>query len=252
MLDDPVVLLGRLDHLAAFEEIVAAWLLNVDILPRLTGPDRGKRVPVVWRGDADDVDVLAVEDFSEVGLGLDLDPVLLFQFLGALVEHDPVGIAEDGDLHPRRPHEPADVSDPSTIDPEHRGPNCLVRPIGAGASGEPPSGDGAGGRHAERPTVHLGHASPFSSGLVRPGLRRLVEIRETSPQCSAAAWPTQSRTRRPPGDSMRFRRAWKSRGRGTVVRLVIADSTPDRGHWRSVRCNLPSQRGTNRDGRNCI
>ena len=42
--------------LAAFADVVADRLLDVDVLARLHRPDGGQRVPVVRRGDADDVD----------------------------------------------------------------------------------------------------------------------------------------------------------------------------------------------------
>ena len=63
---DPVVLAGGLDHPPAFADVVADRLLDVDVLARLAGPDRGQGVPVVRRGDRDGVDVLVVEDLAEV------------------------------------------------------------------------------------------------------------------------------------------------------------------------------------------
>jgi hypothetical protein len=45
---------------------VAAGLLDIDILAGLHRPDAHQGVPVVRRGDRDDIDVLAVEDTAEV------------------------------------------------------------------------------------------------------------------------------------------------------------------------------------------
>src|SRR5437588_259859 len=39
VLDDAAVLLGRVDHLAALEDVVAAGLLDVHVLARLARPD---------------------------------------------------------------------------------------------------------------------------------------------------------------------------------------------------------------------
>ena len=60
-LADPLVLAGGLDDAAAFADVVADRLLDVHVLAGLHGPDRHQRVPVVRRGDADDIDALVVE-----------------------------------------------------------------------------------------------------------------------------------------------------------------------------------------------
>src|SRR5262249_41257111 len=57
-LANPVVLAGRLDDPPAFADIVADWLLDIHVLAGLHRPDGGQSVPVVGRGDGDDVDVL--------------------------------------------------------------------------------------------------------------------------------------------------------------------------------------------------
>src|SRR6185312_17313832 len=61
-LHDPAILPSGLDHAAAFAHIVTHGLLDVDILPRLTAPDRRQRVPVVGRRDRDGVNLLVVEN----------------------------------------------------------------------------------------------------------------------------------------------------------------------------------------------
>ena len=107
VLDDPAMLLGRLDHLPPFVDVVAPRLLDVHVLARLAGPDRRQGVPVVGRRDADHVDVLAVEDAAEVGLGLGLVAVLGGELLGPLGKDLLVGVAEHGDLDALRAHEAA-------------------------------------------------------------------------------------------------------------------------------------------------
>ena len=50
-LNDPVVLASSLDHPAAFANIVAHRLFDINVFAGLTGPDRTKSVPVVWSGE---------------------------------------------------------------------------------------------------------------------------------------------------------------------------------------------------------
>src|SRR5207253_10587248 len=61
VLDDAVVLAGRLERDRAFMDVVAGRLLDVDVLAGLAGPDRHEGVPVVGRRDGDGVKVLVVE-----------------------------------------------------------------------------------------------------------------------------------------------------------------------------------------------
>ena len=62
----PPELAGPLRHHAPFLDGVTARLLDVDVLAGLHRPDAHEGVPVVGRGDRDDVDVLAVEDAADV------------------------------------------------------------------------------------------------------------------------------------------------------------------------------------------
>ena len=65
-LDDPLVLPGGLDQLAALPAVVAQRLLDVHVLARLAAPDGGRHVPVVGRGDDHGVDRLVVQGLAEV------------------------------------------------------------------------------------------------------------------------------------------------------------------------------------------
>src|SRR5262249_41928365 len=57
VLHDDVVPPRQLDGVAALVDVVAARLLDVDVLVGLARPDRHERVPVVGRGDRDGVEV---------------------------------------------------------------------------------------------------------------------------------------------------------------------------------------------------
>jgi hypothetical protein len=66
MLDHPLIFLGGFHTLAAFKDVVADRLFDVHILARLAGPDRHQRMPMVGRGDRDDIQRLVVERFAHV------------------------------------------------------------------------------------------------------------------------------------------------------------------------------------------
>src|SRR5262249_38206890 len=68
-LHDPAVLSRGLDHLAAFFYSDADRFLDVDIFAVLAGFDGHVGVPVIGRGNADNVDAFVVEDFAEIGDG---------------------------------------------------------------------------------------------------------------------------------------------------------------------------------------
>src|SRR5262249_49417263 len=57
---------GELDDAPALADVVADGFFDVHVLAGLEGPDGGEGVPVVGRGDADDVDGLVVHDPAEV------------------------------------------------------------------------------------------------------------------------------------------------------------------------------------------
>src|SRR5262249_41151642 len=65
-LDDLLVLSGGLDHAPAFGHVVTDRLLDIHILARLNGPDRGQCMPVVRGRHRDRVDVPVVEQLADV------------------------------------------------------------------------------------------------------------------------------------------------------------------------------------------
>src|SRR5262249_21949335 len=79
------VLAGRLDDPPAFADVMADRLFHVDVLAGLQGPDGRQGVPVIGRGDGDDIDILVFDhsaqvllEFGRHALGLldELDGVL--------------------------------------------------------------------------------------------------------------------------------------------------------------------------------
>jgi len=88
----------RLHHAPALDDIVRDRLLDVDVLAVLTGPDGGQRVPVVWRGDYQGVDVFHFQQLADVLL--DLWRLLLpgLDGLGRGSDDGVVDLAQLGDL----------------------------------------------------------------------------------------------------------------------------------------------------------
>jgi hypothetical protein len=82
-LDNPLVLLGGLHYLAAFEDVVGSRLLHEYVLPGLARPDGHERVPVVWGGEGDRVDILVFEQLASIGVALD-GLVVALEFLDML------------------------------------------------------------------------------------------------------------------------------------------------------------------------
>ena len=58
-----------LQHLDRLVDVVRQRLFAIHVLARPQGRQRDEGVPVVGRGDADRVDVLAVDDFAEIIVG---------------------------------------------------------------------------------------------------------------------------------------------------------------------------------------
>src|SRR3989442_936850 len=68
MLDNPVVLTGRLHHLPPFPDTVRTGLFDIDILACLASPDGPKRVPVIGGGERNDVDGFVFQKLSYIGI----------------------------------------------------------------------------------------------------------------------------------------------------------------------------------------
>jgi len=71
-LDDAVVFTGGFDHAAAFFDVDAGGLFDVDVLAGFASLDGHVGVPMIRGGNADGVDGLVGQDFAEIlhGFGL--------------------------------------------------------------------------------------------------------------------------------------------------------------------------------------
>ncbi|MBA7619255.1 hypothetical protein ES703_26592 [subsurface metagenome] len=93
MLHYPLVPLCGLDALAPFEDIVAARLLDVNVLLCLAGPNGNQRMPVIRRCDGYDIDALVFQQFANINVGIDLF-IAVFEWLGAAFKDLSVHIAQ--------------------------------------------------------------------------------------------------------------------------------------------------------------
>ncbi len=93
VLDNPPVLAGGLDALAALEDVVAARLFDVNVLAGLTGPDCCQRVPVIGCCDGYGIDILVFQQLANIDVGIDL-LIAVFERLGTLFQNISVHIAQ--------------------------------------------------------------------------------------------------------------------------------------------------------------
>src|SRR5207248_6277536 len=125
-LADAVVLAGRLDNAPALADVVADGLFDVDVLAGLHGPDRGQRVPVVGRGDADDVDGLVVEDAAQVFLVLGREALGLLGGTHRPLDDGLVHVADRGHDAVVPAGEAADVAAAAAVDADDRDAEPVV------------------------------------------------------------------------------------------------------------------------------
>src|SRR5262249_4463077 len=95
-LADAFVFAGRLDEAAAFADIVTHPLLDVHVLARLHGPQGCKGVPVIRRGNTDDINRLIIQYLANVLLELRRLALSLLGYGPGLGEHCLVGVADRG------------------------------------------------------------------------------------------------------------------------------------------------------------
>src|SRR5579884_3495199 len=72
------MLAGGFDNSPTFTDIVANRLFDIHILAGLDGPDGGQGMPVIGHRDGDDVDVLVIEDATQILLILGGGALRLF------------------------------------------------------------------------------------------------------------------------------------------------------------------------------
>ena len=111
-LHDALVLAGGGQHGLALGHVDADRLLHVDVGPGLDGGDHRQGVPVVGRGDQDDVEVLLLEHLAVVGVGarLLLRGLPAGDHVGGLGQHLLVDVAQRDDLDRRDLDEPEQVA----------------------------------------------------------------------------------------------------------------------------------------------
>ena len=97
-LDELAGLVAGGDDHGAFGGVVAAGLLDVDVLAGLYAGDGHGGVPVVGRGDGDGVDIVGGEDLAEVLLGLWSVAQVFLGAVGVLLEDVALDITDVGDL----------------------------------------------------------------------------------------------------------------------------------------------------------
>ena len=79
--------------------VVAARLLDIDILAGLASPNGHQGMPVVWCGYRNGVEVLVVQRFADVLYRFWLVAAFLVDLLDALVEGSRIGVDQVGDLN---------------------------------------------------------------------------------------------------------------------------------------------------------
>lgn len=113
-----MVLLGSRNHLAAFEQIVADWLLYVHALPAWQAQIAAS-VPVIAGGDGQRIDTPVIHHAPQVLLEGRLFPGELFELRSALLQLGLIGIAESGDLYAGDLHGELQVIAAAPTQPEY-------------------------------------------------------------------------------------------------------------------------------------
>jgi hypothetical protein len=131
--DDPAVPARRLDHAAAFSDVVADRLLDVDVLARLTRVNRHQRMPVIGSGNGDRVDCRILEDAPEVGCRLWRPSPFLLREAERRLEMALVDVHDMGDAHVPDAGEMLVVIEPAAA----RGPRRMALVVAA----QPDDGD---------------------------------------------------------------------------------------------------------------
>ena len=101
---------------------------DVYIFARLDRPDRGERVPVVWRCDGHHIQILVLQHLPEIGVSFGGN-LLLFQIRNSPCEDGTVHIAERGepDALVLQPQQAADVATTAAVETDHAGMDRVAR-----------------------------------------------------------------------------------------------------------------------------
>ena len=126
VLDDAVVFAGGFNALAAFEDVVAAGFLDVDVFAGLASPDGDEGVPVVGRGDGDGVDVFVFQKIANVGVGGDFGRIVFFQLVDSAADDVVVNVAKSGDADAGNAAEAVDVRASASVDANNSDSDVFV------------------------------------------------------------------------------------------------------------------------------
>src|SRR5262245_48024072 len=123
-LDHAVVFARRLNHLEPFVYGARDWLLDVNVLVRLTGQHGLQRMPVVGRGDDHRVNVFAVEHSTKILVCLD---AFEFGVIDRKVHLRPEDVAERDNLRVRISHKRLHQAAPLPSRTDHPDANAIIR-----------------------------------------------------------------------------------------------------------------------------
>ncbi len=193
LLDVLAVLPLRGNEQFALVWIVSARLLDVHVLSRLQRENRHRRVPVIRRGNRDDVDILVVERAAKI-TDQPRRPSAQRGRARRLCEHGGIHITEIRDLGVRELAEVLHVHHPTSVQPDHRDDDLLVR-----RSGE--------SRYADRQPAHRGGSETRRTRLLdEVASRRHVFVSRWWPMVSSTSTSHISRASILRGVSSSFNR----------------------------------------------
>jgi hypothetical protein len=124
-LNDLVVFASCFDELPSFPNVVRNGLFDIHVFAGLNGPNRGQRMPMVWRGDADGIDVFALEQFPDIAVTLET-VALVLAFANRLIKDVVVRVAEGNEADARNLLELLDMVFAAAIQTNDSDPNVGV------------------------------------------------------------------------------------------------------------------------------
>src|SRR5580704_14627818 len=128
VLADTVVLFHGAHELPAFEPVVRTGFLDVHIFARLAAPDAHQRVPMVWRGNRDSVNLFILKQFADVHVSLWFWQAHLFDLANALARDVFIHIAESRKLGSRNLRESVDVIVAAAAHSTNADTHAIIRP----------------------------------------------------------------------------------------------------------------------------
>ena len=193
VLDDAIVFSRRFDQVAALGNVMAARFFDVRVLARLAGPNAQKRVPMGWRGDGDDVQILVVQNRSQISNALGRIAAAALHHFAARIEQAAVGIDQIGDLDVLHAAVRLNMIHATPVDAGHRDANPIIGAQHSARSSRAAAGKGGGDESAGRgplqkiATIVAGHDSLSTCDVVGKHRREASALVDyTSAQRAAA------------------------------------------------------------------